>query len=395
MNEGFLIVNAYADNVAQPLKGATVLVNGKSYLTDISGKTIKINLSTPSIDLSSVPGSVPYATYDVEVSIDGFSSTIKDVKIFPDITAYQNVFLNFENDLENESGNITLTSDDAFKIVEDPVKSLVNTIVLPLVLVPEYVIVHDGIPTDTKAVNYTVPFKEYIKKVACCEIYPTWPIECLKANITAIISFTLNRIYTEWYTSKGYGFTITSVTSHDQKYSNDMAIYDTIDTLVDEMFLDYISLSGLEQPFLAQYNDGVQTNNIGWLSQWGSYTLAQEGYTYKEILEYYYSPYLDYKKAIEVFGYPVSYPGYDLSEGMCGEEIQKMQNELNSINKSYPGIPLITNPNGIYDSETTTTVKKFQDVFNLNETGIIDLETWYKISYIYVAVNKMIAGIFG
>lgn len=390
---GYLIVEVYADNIALPIEDAKVTINDDVYYTDESGQTKKISLITKNMDSSNFQNEVNNESYNISVEKDGFTSEINNILIYPDIIAYQKVFFNFlNNSVENLPDNQLMINEP--KIIENEIKDIKNTKVLPEVIAPEYIIVHDGSPTDTSATNYYVPFTDYIKNVASSEIYSTWPTECLKANIIAIISFTLNRVYTEWYISKGYSFTITSLPAYDQKYSVNGTTYSSINTIVDEIFLQYITFNNLTQPFFAQYNDGITTNNSGWLSQWGSKELADKGYDYKEILKYYYTSNIQFKEAIPIFGYPTSYPGYTLKYGDCSSEVQKIQIELNIIRQSYPKIPLISNANGYFDDETLDSVKVFQSVFGIVQSGNIDFTTWYRISYIYMAVKEMTAGIY-
>ena len=210
----------------------------------------------------------------------------------------------------------------------------------------------------------------------------------------AIISFALNRIFTEWYTSRGYNFTITSSTAYDQKYSHNRTIFKSISDVVDEVFNQYIRRGNQKQPFLAQYNDGIKVNNKGWLSQWGSKELGDQGYDALSILRYYYSPDITLDTAEIIEGLPQSFPGYNLQMGSCGQPVQKIQNEINKINGSYPGIPKIIPADGVFDERTRNSVRIFQQVFGLPVTGVVNFATWYRISYIFAAVSKMLQGIY-
>jgi hypothetical protein len=310
------------------------------------------------------------------------------------VTAYQDVYFNSANE-----GETTINIPDFYvgsyppKIPEEPLEPK-DSRVLPKVIIPEYVVVHDGVPTNTGAANYTVPYTDYIKNVACCEIYSTWPKETIKANVLAINSITLNRIYTEWYPSKGYNFTITSSTQYDQKFVYGRTIFDPISKVVDEVFTQYIARNGTTYPFFAQYCDGKIVNRANWLSQWGSEELGRKGYTALQILNYYYGNQVHIENATQVEGLPSSFPGYNLEIGACGQDIQKLQNELNVIRGNYPAIPVINQPDGNYDTQTQNSVKAFQKAFGLAQTGIVDYATWYKISAIYVAVAKLMQGIY-
>ncbi len=408
MDKGYLIVSVYANNVSQPISGATVRVIGdnydQSFTTDINGKTKSIELDAPLKKYSLTPQKEvrPYSIYTVEVSKSGFeTTTINGVQVLPEETSLQNVFL--KTSILSTQFKVLATTDN---VVNLPPHSLwegdqstttrdndIDIRVYPQSLIPEYIIVHDGTPANTTAPNYYVSFPDYIKNVASGEIYSTWPIESIKANVNAIVSFTLNRIYTEWYNSQGYKFTITSLPSHDQSYVNNRTIFKTISDVVDQIFNNYIQLPGKNFPFFAQYNDGIDVNNPGWLSQWGSKSLADQGYKALQILKYYYVPDLILLSAEEIEGLPTSFPGYNLKTGSCGEPVQRIQIMINTISGSYPAIPKIIPADGQYKDNTVNSVKVFQQVFGLPVTGIVDFATWYKISYIYVAVSKMLKGI--
>ena len=403
---GKLIINVYTDSDAMPTDNVTVLVAGtnyyKEYKSDSNGKVYINDLTAPEKEYSLEPQKKvkPYSTYNIKVMKKGLQTTIiNGVEILPDETAIQNVYLSsgYGADMPDKIINIpehVLWEDYPPKIPEDPIKDETEeTRVMPAVLIPEYIIVHDGIPSNTSAANYYVSFPDYLKNVASGEIYSTWPRETIKANVHAIASFTLNRIFTEWYKARGYNFTITSSPQYDQMYSHGRTIYQTISDVVDEVFNVYINLPGKKQPFFAQYNDGIKTNNPGWLSQWGSKELGERGYTAINILKHYYTPDLVLKTADEIVGLPTSFPGYNMSLGSCGEPIQKMQNELNVINGNYPGIPKVIPSDGQYLDSTKKSVEAFQKAFSLPVTGVINFATWYKISYIFVAVSKMIQGV--
>ncbi len=402
MNQGYLIVNVVASNITQPISGAKVklLSNNNIYEANENGQIDPITLEAPKLEGSLKYDSniEPYKEYDIEVSAPGMTTVIvRGIEIFPNITSIQQVTLEpldetNEKVIEKIIPDIVLKGNYSPKYVEE--ESKLSTITLREVVIPEYIKVIDGSPDSYSAPIYTVPFVDYIKNVASGEIYSSWPYEALKANILAIISFTLNRVYTEWYPSKGYSFTITSVTAYDQKYTHERTIFDSIANVVDEIFTNYISRTGKEEPMLAQYCDGENTQNDGWLWQWGSATLAEEGKTAIEILKYYYGDSIEIEEAKEVVGLPVSFPGYNLKFGDCGEEIRIMQNQLNTIRGNYPGIPLIENPNGIYDQNTAEVISFFQKAFNLFQTGNVDYGTWYKIQYLYTAVKRMIFGVY-
>ncbi len=404
MPHGFLIVQVFADNEAQPLNGARIHITGENTdineTTDISGKTREIPLNAPSREFSLTPQSnvQPYSEYNLSVSMPGLESAIiEGVQIFDGETSIQKVFLNsIEGSLQktdiSDIDPHVLWGDYPPKIDETNNNNELR--VLPEVIIPEYIIVHDGIPTNSNAKNYIVSFPDYIKNVASSEIYSTWPKETIKANVMAIISFALNRIFTEWYTSRGYNFTITSSTAYDQKYSHNRTIFKSISDVVDEIFNQYVRRGNQKQPFLAQYNDGIKVNNKGWLSQWGSKELGDQGYDALSILRYYYSPDITPDTAEIIEGLPQSFPGYNLQMGSCGQPVQKIQNEINKINGSYPGIPKIIPADGVFDERTRNSVRIFQQVFGLPVTGVVNFATWYRISYIFAAVSKMLQGIY-
>ncbi len=255
-------------------------------------------------------------------------------------------------------------------------------------MVPEFVVVHDGNPDDPNAPNYTVRYKDYIKNVASCEIFSTWPETTIRANLYCIISFTLNRIYTEWYRSKGKNFTITSSTAFDQAFSQGRNIYDNINRIVDEIFSTYIKRPDAKQPLFAQYCDGVKVQCPGWLTQWGSKYLGDQGKIPYEILTNFYGTNLELRRAPEVAGIPISYPGTALALGSKGNAVRDIQTYLNRISQNYPLIPKLA-VDGVYGPATENSVKVFQQVFGLPQTGKVDYATWYKISEIFVGVSKL------
>lgn len=402
--KGFLIVNVYVDNIAQPINRAKVEVIDQNITTytNIDGATSPIELDAPAQIYSETPQTEikPYATYNIRVQKEGLTpTTIQNVQIFPQITSTQNVYLssitedNIKEDIVDVE-DITLWGDYPPNINQEEQTTATSNRVLPTTFIPEYIIVHDGIPTNTNASNYYISFPDYIKNVASSEIYSTWPKETIKANIHAIASFALNRIYTEWYPSRGYNFTITSTTTYDQKYTHDRTIFEPISEAVDEYFNEYIKIGSNNYPLLAQYNDGINVNEPGRLSQWGSKSLGDRGYNALQIIRYYYGNNANLATAPLQENFPSSFPGYNLTIGSCGEEVQKIQSELNIIRSSYPKIPIIINPNGQYTQETASSVRTFQEVFKLPTTGIVDFATWYKISYIYTAVSNMTKGIY-
>ena len=254
-------------------------------------------------------------------------------------------------------------------------------------VVPNNIIVHLGRP-DENARNITVSFTDYISNVASSEIYPTWPVEALKANIYAIISFAMNRIYNEWYRSRGYSFDITNSPIYDQTFIENRSIYENINNIVEEIFNNYVVKGDSIQPYFTRYCDGRKTTCNG-LSQWGTVTLANQGKNYLDILKYYYGNDISIKFDAPVGDVSEGYPGYVVGLGSAGNPVLLIQRDLRRIRKNYPAIPNITNTLGIYDEETVNSVKKFQEIFNLPITGSVDKATWYKIKYVYTSVKKL------
>jgi len=238
-----------------------------------------------------------------------------------------------------------------------------------------------------------VSFIHYIKNVASSEIFSTWPRQSIIANVHAIVSFTLNRVYTEWYRGRGFNYTITSSPAHDQMFVHNRTIFQSISDVVDEYFRYFIRIDGTTHPFFAQYSDGRQSVHPGRLSQWGSVTLANRGYSAIQILRHYYRPRIHLHVAPEVIGLPNSFPGYSLRVGSCGAYVQKVQNQLNRIRGNFPGIPVISPADGQYGESTRRAVETFQRVFDMPVNGVIDIATWFRISHIFVAVTGKSAGV--
>lgn len=369
----------------------------KTLMTDESGNTEEITLDTPPLQYSLEPSeNQPYSEYSFQVDAEGFEPLlIAGAELLPTITALQIIRM---SPLERTGdfqdfviGAHTLFEEYPPKIPEAEIKPVTESgeIVLQRVVVPEYVVVHDGIPDDSGAENYYVRFKDYIKNVASSEIYATWPEESIKANVLAIMSFTMNRIYTEWYRNLGYNFTITSSTAYDHKWIPERNIYDTIDVIVDELYTSYLSRPNVRQPILTQYCDGRRVSCPNWMTQWGSKYLADQGYSAIEILRYYYGQDMYINTAEAVSGVPISWPGSDLDIGSSGEDVRQIQEQLNVISDVYSAIPEIDLVDGIYGEETQEAVRKFQSVFGLPQTGIVNYRTWYKIQEIYVGVTRI------
>ncbi len=253
--------------------------------------------------------------------------------------------------------------------------------------IPEFITVHLG-PPDSDAPNVTVPFVEYVANVASSEIYPTWPESAIRANMYAQISFALNRIYTEYYRSRGYDFDITNSIAIDQSFVNGRDIFENVQMIANELFTDYISRQGFVEPLYAQYCDGVEIVCNG-LSQWGSVTLAEQGYTPYEILTYYYGDNIDIITDAPVMGQSASLPPFPLQLGSTGDDVRILQIRLNRISNNYPAIPKINAPYGVFSYDTEEAVKEFQRVFNLTDDGVVGNATWYAIQRIYNSVKRL------
>ena len=256
-----------------------------------------------------------------------------------------------------------------------------------LPFIPETITVHLG-PPNSNARNVTVSFPDYIKNVASSEIFPTWPEAALRANIYAQITFALNRVYNEWYRSRGYDFDITSSTQYDQAFVYGRDIFANISDIVDEIFNNYVVRRGNIEPLFTAFCNGTTVTCDG-LSQWGTVTLANRGYTPYEILQYYYGNDIDIVYNAPVSPNIPSYPGTPFGFGSTGNEVRRIQVELNRISTNYPAIPKIVPANGIYGESTAEAVRVFQSVFGLPQTGIVNKATWYQIKYIFTAVKRL------
>lgn len=386
-----------------PIKNATISISVtgdpenivNTLTTNNSGISETIALPTPPLAYSTEPNEpMPYSEYDVTVSAPGYEPvTVSGTEILPTADAIQPIQLNPLEREEEEAPIIipdhTLYAEYPPKIPEDEIKPMDESgeIVLSRVVIPEYVIVHDGVPQDPTAPNYYVRYTDYIKNVVSSEIYATWPENAIYANTLAIMSFTLNRVYTEWYRNQGYDFTITSSTAYDQKWIYGRNIYQNINRIVDSIFSNYLSRPGVRQPIFTSYCDGNRVTCDG-LSQWGSKYLGDQGYTPIEIIHYYYGNDMYINSTQYISGVPSSWPGYDLSIGSSGQKVLQMQQQLNRIAQNYPAIPTIAE-DGVYGSGTAEAVRTFQQIFGLPATGIVDFPTWYRISAIYVAVSRI------
>lgn len=406
VDRGTLQINVTSSVNAFPVERAEISISYtgvpestlEKIQTDSSGQTETIELAAPpeewSLDIEE--DRQPYSEYTLSIKAPGFEPVnIAGTEILANVKAIQNIQMK-PADVSGEEDQVfvipahTLYGDYPPKIAEAEIKPVTETgeIVLSRVVVPEYIVVHDGSPRDSTATNYYVKYKDYIKNVASSEIYATWPENTIRANVLAIMSFTLNLVYTEWYRNKGYDFTITSSTAFDHKWIPERNIFDSISVIVDELFADYLSRPNVRQPILTQYCDGRRVSCPNWLTQWGSKALGDQGLTAIEILRYYYGDDMYINTAQEISGIPSSWPGYTLEQGASGEKVLQMQEQLRVISEAYPAIPKVE-ADGIYGPATAQAVEKFQSVFGLPVTGTVDYSTWYKISEIYVGVSRI------
>ena len=402
--KGRLQINVISAADSRPVADARIAVSYtgvpeqtlEQVITDRSGQSEVLTLDAPPEAWSLDPDNErqPYSEYTL--SAPGYEPvSIAGAEILADVKAVQNVRMR-PDDGGREAEEVfvipahTLYGDYPPKIAEAEIKPVNESgeIVLSRVVVPEYIVVHDGSPRDSTAKDYYVKYKDYIKNVASSEIYATWPAEAIRANVLATMSFTLNRVYTEWYRNRGYDFTLTSSTAFDHKWIPERNIYDTISVIVDELFASYLSRPNVRQPILTQYCDGRKVSCPDWMTQWGSKKLADQGYSAIEILRYFYGDDLYINTAEEISGVPASWPGYTLEDGSSGEKVRQMQEQLNGIADAYPALPKI-DADGIYGPATADAVKKFQAVFGLPATGKVDYPTWYKISEVYVGVSRI------
>lgn len=402
-DRGQLTVNV-TNNLNIPIQNATISISYsgvpdnilEQIVTDQQGFSPSVELNAPPIELSLDESNIiqPYAEYSIYVEAPGYEpKDISGIEILSDTASMQPVTLNpltssLPSDIVIPAH--TLYGDYPSKIPEAEIKPVNESgeIVLSRVVVPETIVVHDGTPSDSTARNYYVSYTDYIKNVASSEIYATWPESTITANILAIMSFTLNRVYTEWYRNKGYDFTITSSTAYDHKWIYGRNIFDSISRIVDEIFDQYLARPGVKQPILTQYCDGRRVTCPNWMSQWGSKTLGDQGYSPIEIIRNYYGSSMYVNTAEQISGIPSSWPGYNLTIGSSGDKVRQMQEQFNRIAEVYTAIPVIA-ADGIFGNDTRNAVIEFQNIFGLPKTGIVDFKTWYKISQIYVGITRI------
>ncbi|MCL2579773.1 MAG: peptidoglycan-binding protein [Oscillospiraceae bacterium] len=399
MGTGYLKVETRAAGGAIPIAGARVQlldlagqVLFEAY-TDQNGETPPLELPAPDKSLTLDPGYTQPANsaWIVVVTKAGFvQKRIRGVEVVDTQTSILTVQM--QPDIRGNSETeetiippIGLLADDRSQVGN---KSGLGQRVLSEVTIPNAITVHLGKPADTGARNVRVPFADYIKNVVSSEIYPTWPTNAIVANIHAIVTFALNRVYTEWYRSRGYNFEITNSTAFDQSYREGGQVFENISRLVDDYFNVYVHRLGFKNPFFTSFCNGTTVICAG-LAQWGTVELANQGRTPIQILRDYYPSDIQLSAGTHFSDVVVSYPGYSLGIGSRGSAVQTMQNYLNRIRVNYPLIPRIDNPDGVFGEETRAAVLAFQKTFNLPQDGVIGRDTWNKISNIYVAVTKL------
>ena len=402
IDKGKMRINVYDKQQGIPLADARIslaytgnperIIN--EITTDSEGAVNLDDLPTPPVEYSMEPGeNQPFSEYTIDVNADGYEEiNISGIDVFSGETSIQNVYLN-EDNREIPQNNIVIPVNTLYgsypaKIPETEIKPVRQSgeIVLSRVVIPETIVVHDGVPTDSTALDYYVRYKDYIKNVASSEIYSTWPRQTLEANILAIMSFTLNRVYTEWYRNQNYNFTITSSTAFDHKWVNGRNIFESISQVVDEIFDNYLSRPNVKQPILTQYCDGKKSSCPDWMTQWGSKYLGDQGYSSIDILRYYYGDNMYINTAEQIQGIPSSWPGADLDIGSSGQKVRQLQEQLNLIGDYYTAIPALT-VDGIYGERTAEAVRQFQRINNMPQTGVVDFPTWYRISDRYVRLS--------
>ena len=399
MTTGILRIQAFLARQSAPVEGVLVQISGDGFTasrtTDAEGNAADLEIEAPACTLSLDEANTtrPYAVCSLTASKTGYRTVrIQGIQIF--------------------AGQVTLAQPEMIPATEEgrdiadppvvipahalfagdggsgpaPVDDCTGTQVLDRVIIPKNITVHLGRPAAS-AQNVTVSFRNYIANVASSEVYPTWPTEALKANIHCQISLALNRIYTEWYPSKGYTFNITNSTSYDQYYVHGRTVFDVMVKLTDDIFNTYIRKTGTVNPYYSEYCDGKSVTCPG-LKQWGTVTLANQGRNALSILKYYYGNDIEIVRTNNIESIPSSYPGSPVKQGDRGTAVFTLQRQLNRITKDYPFLGLLT-VDGIFGASMTETVKKFQKQFSLTADGVVGRQTWYKISYIYVSVKDL------
>ena len=399
MATGILRIQAFAARQSAPVEGVTVNIVGDGFtaarMTDAEGNAADVTLTAPDCALSLEENNttrLPYAVCSLTASKAGYRTVrIQGIQVFAgQVTLAQPEMIpETEEDRDVENPPIVIPPHPLFaggggsgRAPTDPCAPRV----LDRVIIPKNITVHLGKPAAS-ARNVTVSFRRYIANVASSEVYPTWPESALRANIHCQISLALNRIYTEWYPSRGYSFNITNSTSYDQYYVHGRTVFDVMVRLTDDIFNTYLRKTGTVNPYYSEYCDGKSVTCPG-LKQWGTVTLAKQGKTPLQILKYYYGSNIEIVRTNNIQAIPQSYPGSPLRQGDSGTAVFTLQRQLNRIAKDYPFFGKLS-VDGVFGPRMVSTVKTFQRQFNLTADGVVGRQTWYKISYIYVSVKDL------
>lgn len=401
MTTGILRIQAFAARKSAPVEGVRIAITGDGFAavrhTDARGNAEDVTIQTPACRLSLEEQNTtqrPYAVCSLTASKPGYRTVrIQGVQIFPGQVTLAQPEMIPETEAGRDVPDVPVVIPEhplfagqggsgARPVVECPAAPLV----LDRVVIPKTITVHLGKPSAS-ARNVTVSFRDYIANVASSEVYPTWPEQALRANIHCQISLALNRIYTEWYPSKGYSFNITNSTSYDQYYVHGRTVFDVMVRLTNDIFNTYIRKKGTVNPYYAEYCDGKSVSCAG-LKQWGTVTLANQGKNALQILRYYYGNDVEIVRSDNIRSIPQSYPGSPLRQGSSGPAVFTLQRQLNRIAKDYPFLGKL-NVDGVFGAQMASTVRAFQKQFNLTADGVVGRQTWYKISYIYVSVKDL------
>ena len=397
-NTGTLRIQTFAARQSAPMEGVTVAVQGDGFtlhcITDATGSAADIPIEAPACTLSLDEDNTirPYAVVSLTAAKSGYRTVrIEGIQIFAgQITLAQPAMIPVtEEGKDIPNAPIVIPPHSLFAgsggSGAQPVENCTPR-VLDKVIIPKNITVHLGKPAAS-ARNVTVSFRDYIANVASSEVYPTWPEQALRANIHCQISLALNRIYTEWYPSKGYTFNITNSTSYDQYYVHGRTVFDVMVRITDDIFNTYLRKRGTVNPYYSEYCDGKSVTCPG-LKQWGTVTLANNGRSALQILRYYYGSDIEIVRTSNIQSIPQSYPGSPLRQGDSGTAVFTLQRQLNRITKDYPFLGKLT-VDGVFGSRMAATVRAFQKQFNLTSDGVVGRQTWYKISYIYVSVKDL------
>ncbi len=396
---GYLLIQARTAHDAVPLSGVQVKIQGEQgetlydLVTDENGETRKVPLETldKSFSQNQYYAGVPYKSYNVLGQKGGFDRIyVAQIPIYEGETAVLPLMLVPMEQRQTHQGQTRIFVGKPAVAMREPRSQEggeADPRIMRQVIIPNPITVHLGAP-GSYASNVQLSFSDYVKNVASSEIYPTWPEASLRANIYAIITFALNRIFTEWYRSRGYDYDITNSTAYDQYYVYGRPIYDSISRVTDDIFNEYVRRQGQNAPYFTSFCSGSTVSCQG-MSQWGTVPLAENGYTPLQILRNYYPNDVEIAETQAIANVPSSYPGTALRVGSTGLDVQTIQTYLNRIRRNYPAIPVITDQEGTFGESTKAAVTKFQSIFGLAADGIVGKATWYKISMLYTAVVRL------